>query len=283
MTCLNHEGKPFMSGTAAGSEGTMYEVEVYTPIGPIHQRHEKKPLPSTIAAKEAHTRVLVFATCSHNKPVNIDTWHRRLGHASYSVIERMGREQVVKGMDVTTYQKGQGCCEDCIMGKQTRQPFDNNLARETEVLERVYVDLWGPARTQSNGEKQYMMQAVDGKSTHTKGYYLANKNAETTLEVFKSYHVMAERQTGKKLRHIQTDEGGEFCNDLWNSYCKEFGIIHETTSAYSSQSNGVVEHANRTVIERVWVLLHDSGLSATMWCEIASTVLYLKDFIPTAR
>ena len=37
------------------------------------------------------------------------------------------------------------------------------------------------------------------------------------------------------------------------------------------------------VIERVWVLLHDSGLPATMWCEVASMVYYLKDFIPTAR
>lgn len=44
-----------------------------------------------------------------------------------------------------------------------------------------------------------MMQAVDGRSTHTEGYYLADKNVETTLEAFQSYHVMAERQTRKKL------------------------------------------------------------------------------------
>lgn len=192
MTCLNSEGKPFLSGLAAGSEGTMYEVEVYPPSGPIHQKHQDKPLPSTMSAKEAHARVLVFATRSHDKLTDIDTWHRRLGHVGYSVIERMGREQVVKGMNVTTYEKGQGSCEDCIMGKHTRCPFNDNPAHETEVLERVYIDLWGPARTQSTRGKQYMMQAVDGKSTHTEGYYLAEKSAETTLEAFKSYHVMAE-------------------------------------------------------------------------------------------
>jgi hypothetical protein len=126
-----------------------------------------------------------------------------------------------------------------------------------------------------------MMQAVDGKSTHTEGYYLAEKTAETTLEAFKSYHVMAKRQTGKKLQHIRTDSGGEFCNELWENCCKEFGIIHKTTSACSFQSNGMVDHANQTVIKRVQVLLHDSGLLAFMWCEIASMVLYLKDFIPT--
>ena len=75
MMCLNHEGKPFMSGIAAGSEGTMYEVEVHAPTGPIHQKHERKALSSTIATREAHARVLMFATHSHNKPVDIDTWH----------------------------------------------------------------------------------------------------------------------------------------------------------------------------------------------------------------
>jgi hypothetical protein len=74
-------------------------------------------------------------------------------------------------------------------------------------------------------------------TTHTKGYYLAEKNIVTTLEAFKSY----------------------------------------------PQSNGVVECANRTVIKRVRVLLHESGLPASMWCEVASTVLYLKDFALTVR
>jgi hypothetical protein len=250
---LNREGNPFLSGIAAGSEGTMYEIEVYSPTGPIRPKNQNKPIviPSIIAAKDAHARVLVFATRSHNKPTDIDTWHRRLGHVGYSIIEHMGHEQVVKGMEVTTYKKGQGLCEDCVMGKHIRRPFDDNPTRETDVLERVYIDLWGPARTRSNGGKLYMMQAVDRKSAHTEGYYLAEKNAETTLEAFRSYHVMAERQTGKKLRCVRTDGGGEFCNDLWENYCKEFGIIHETTSAYSSQTNGVVERANQTVIRRV--------------------------------
>ena len=119
MTCLNHDGKPFLSGLAASSEGTMYEVDIYPPIGPLNQKHHNKPLSYTAAAKEPHARVLVFATWSHNKHTNIDTWHQRLGHASYSMIEHMGREQVIKGMEVTTYEKGQGLCEDCIMGKHT--------------------------------------------------------------------------------------------------------------------------------------------------------------------
>jgi hypothetical protein len=97
----------------------MYEVEVYPPTGLLLPKHQKKPLSSTSAAKEAHAWALAFATRSHNKPADIETWHRRLGRIGYSMIECMGHEQVVKGMDVTTYEKGQGSCEDCIMGKHT--------------------------------------------------------------------------------------------------------------------------------------------------------------------
>ena len=118
--CLNHEGNPFLYGMVAGSERTMYEVEIYPPSGPLQQlKHQSKSPPSTTAAKEAHMRVFAFSTQSHNKPTDIDTWHQRFGHVSYSVIERMGHEQVVRGMDVTSYKKGPGLCEDCVMGKHT--------------------------------------------------------------------------------------------------------------------------------------------------------------------
>jgi len=38
MICLNRwRENPFLSGTAAGSDGTMYEVEVYAPTGPYNR------------------------------------------------------------------------------------------------------------------------------------------------------------------------------------------------------------------------------------------------------
>jgi hypothetical protein len=48
---------------------------------------------------------------------------------------------IVWDMDVTTYEEGQGLCEDCIMEKHTRQPFNDNPTQESDVLERVYIDL----------------------------------------------------------------------------------------------------------------------------------------------
>src|ERR1700735_1967531 len=109
------------------------------------------------------------------------------------------------------------------MGKQTRRPFDGNSHPAGEVLERVHIDLWGPSRVASTGGKRYMMEIVDAYGGHTEGYFLADKEAETTLTALKHYVALAERQTGKKIKCLRVDGGAEFCNKLWEDWCGEWG------------------------------------------------------------
>ncbi|GLB39961.1 putative reverse transcriptase (RNA-dependent DNA polymerase) [Lyophyllum shimeji] len=154
---------------------------------------------------------------------------------------------------------------------------------ESRLNERVCFDLWGPARVQTTGGKVYMMLAVDQGGGGVEGYFLSNKEMETTVEVLEAYHVKSERQTGQKLLYIRTDEGPEFVNSKWKAYCQKFGIIHETTAPYSSSANGVVERANRTVLDRGRSMMIDSGLPAHYWGEAMATAVYLMDFIPSSR
>jgi hypothetical protein len=46
-----------------------------------------------------------------------------------------------------------GKCEDCIMGRQTRRPFDGETEKGLKPLDLVAFDLWGPSRVQSAGGK----------------------------------------------------------------------------------------------------------------------------------
>ncbi len=41
--------------------------------------------------------------------------------------------------------KMSGRCVDCIYGKHVQCSFDKTVTPETEVLERVHLDLWGKA------------------------------------------------------------------------------------------------------------------------------------------
>ena len=61
-----------------------------------------------------------------------------------STVEQMYRKGIVEGLTITNLACQPGLCEDCIMGKQSRCPFDGNTHPASEVLKRIHIDFWGP-------------------------------------------------------------------------------------------------------------------------------------------
>ena len=57
-----------------------------------------------------------------------------------------------------------------------------------------------------------------------------------------------EEESGKKLRVLRTDRGGEFTSMEFVAYCMDQGVVRHHTVPYSSQQNGVVEQRNQTVV-----------------------------------
>lgn len=58
-----------------------------------------------------------LSACSHEKPMAIDTWHRRFRHASIDAIRNMERKSLVDGLHIVDVPAPEGLCEDCIYGK----------------------------------------------------------------------------------------------------------------------------------------------------------------------
>lgn len=67
------------------------------------------------------------------------------------------------------------------------------------------------------------------------------------------------RQTGRKVKCIRTDNGGEY-KGPFERYCKESGIRHERTIPKAPQQNGEAEKMNRTIVERVRCMLSHAKL-----------------------
>ncbi|KDQ14629.1 hypothetical protein BOTBODRAFT_77687, partial [Botryobasidium botryosum FD-172 SS1] len=85
-----------------------------------------------------------------------------LGHLSDSGLTRMVNSNAVDGMLMTS-KKPSGDCEDCLLGKAAHALFSRSPV-ETKLLERVYMDLWGPACVESNSGKRYACHIKDGHS-----------------------------------------------------------------------------------------------------------------------
>lgn len=88
-------------------------------------------------------------------------------------------------------------CEDYILGKQDKMPFDDEVVHETRPLEHVHLDLWEKARTPSWSGAVYMMLVSDGGMSMKFPLFLNNKTAATTLGAFEIWVAEAELQTGE--------------------------------------------------------------------------------------
>ena len=58
---------------------------------------------------------------------------------------------------------------------------------------------------------------------------------------------MVEKRTGRTIKCLRTDNGGEFTSLEFEKYCKDEGIIRHKTNVYTPQQNGFAEHMNMTL------------------------------------
>src|ERR1700678_509434 len=223
---------------------------------------------------------LAMSSNSLSQRVPLEQWHRRLAHCSPLTIKDMAKHNLVDGLMISEDSLN-GKCEDCIMGRQTRRPFDGETDKGLDPLDLVSFDLWGSSRVQSAGGKLYLMIIVDAGSSYKHGAYLSDKSENTTFTAFEAFRAQAEKTTRRKLRRLRAD--GAFNTGGWKDYCQQNGIVHELTAPYSSSRNGLAERAIRTTIDDVRTLLRDSGLNHSYWAEAAAYSIYTRNLIPSRR
>ena len=71
---------------------------------------------------------------------------------------------------------------------------------------------------------------------------------------------MFENQTGKTIKAVRSDNGGEFVEILRNK-----GIRHFRTVPHAPWQNGIAERLNRTLLEGARSMLFERKLPKNMW------------------
>ena len=92
---------------------------------------------------------------------------------------------------------------------------------------------------------------------------------------------MIEKQKGKKVKRLRTDNGMEFCSMKFDQFCQNEGIVRHHTVRYTPQQNRVAERMNMTLLERVRCMLSKVGLSKCFWAEVVNTACYLVNQFPS--
>jgi len=199
-------------------------------------------------------------------------WHRHLAHVGLKALEIFGKV-ITYALTMTRM-----CdCESCIQCKIVWKPFTPTTSRATEPLQLVHSDICGPLETAIGGGR-YMVLYIDNAIRYTDEYIL-NYMSEA-LKKFKEWKAVRAMESGKQVKRFRTDGAGEYTSKKFAEYLKSQGILKETTTPYSTQSNRVVEWTDRTIMERVRCMLDEAGLSKKYWVFAVSVAVYPKNSTP---
>ncbi|KAG7563872.1 Integrase catalytic core [Arabidopsis suecica] len=208
----------------------------------------------------------------------MELWHRRLGHVGNSRMEQMQNKKMVDGLP--KFHVNKEICGVCKLGKQAREAFPKESQTKTkEKLEIVHTDVYGPMQTVSLNGSRYFLLFVDDY-THMAWVYFLKQKSEA-FPKFKKFKALVETQSGKKIKRLRSDGGGEFTSSEFNDFCDKEGIERQVTVPYSPQQNGVAERMNRSLMEMARTLLADQGLPHKLWAEALFTSNYLQNLLPT--
>jgi hypothetical protein len=135
------------------------------------------------------------------------------------------------------------------------------------------MDLCGPSRQEGIGKENYFMKIIDDYSRLTWVAFLKEK--VEAFEKFKIFKALTKTQTGKRLKVVISDRGGEFMSCDFKELCDKHGIKREYTIPRTPQQNGVVERQNRTVQEMARSMMNEKNIGQTYWVEEIHTVVHV--------
>ena len=210
---------------------------------------------------------------------NLQLWHQRLGHLNTDSIKKLAKISV--GLHLDDPNKDLGICETCAIGKITRSSFPKGKAtRASELLGIIHSDVCGPMQTTTFGGAKYFVTFIDDCSRVVTIYLLKQKSE--AFEAFKSFEAWATTYTGKRIKILRSDPGGEYMSNKFRQHLSERGILHQKSVTDTPQQNGVAERMNRTLVEMARCLLTQAGLENRFWGEAINTAAYLRNRAPSA-
>ncbi|KAK2578748.1 hypothetical protein KPH14_012274 [Odynerus spinipes] len=215
---------------------------------------------------------------SLNTSGTLMTWHRRLGHVNAKDLLDAVRGKIIRGVDLPI-RETELEYEICIRGKMTRTPFPKRSMRETELLEIIHSDVCGPMKTILNGRAKYFVTFIDDHSRWTEVRFLKLK--DKVFAPFKEFKQLVENLQGRKIKYLQSDNGGEYLSREFNTYLREHGIARRLSVARNPEQNGIAEKKNRTLLDTARCLLLQEDLPSPFWAEAINTANYIGNRCPT--
>ncbi|KAJ9506620.1 hypothetical protein QJQ45_003854 [Haematococcus lacustris] len=224
----------------------------------------------------------------HMQPNELDpqVWHQRCGHASFSVLTRMQREEMVNGVPVKRAAFAEAAssaaiCPGCAMGKQHRRVrFDlsTNAPPVTAALGLVHMDVCGPMPHAGRDGSRYIATFLDEHTGLSVIQLLTSK--DQVPAAVQRVITELETQSGQRCKALRSDNGSEYSNKTMSAWCSSKGIQQQFSAPYCPEQNGKAERLNRTIMQATRSMLLTAQLPPGFWVDAALKANYVRNLLP---
>jgi transposase InsO family protein len=140
------------------------------------------------------------------------------------------------------------------------------------------MNLVGPTHVRFAGGKWYVLVVVDDCSWYAWVFFHKEKG-ETFDFVQDLVLRLGNERHGDAIRAISSDNGSEFRNSHFETFCHDLGLEHQFSSLYMPPQNGVVERKNRIFCETARTMLDEHRTPRRFWAEAVNTACYVSNRI----
>ena len=190
---------------------------------------------------------------------NAFLWHLRLGHINLNRIRRLVKNGLLSQLEDNSLPP----CDSCLEGKMTKRSFTRKDLRAKTPLKLVHSDLCGPMNVKVRGGYEHFISFIDDYSRYGHVYLIQNKS--DSFEKFKEYKAEVENESGKTIKTLRSDRGGEYMDLQFQDYLIEHGIQSQLSAPSTPQQNGVLERRNRTLLDMVCSMMSFAQLPDSFW------------------
>jgi hypothetical protein len=132
--------------------------------------------------------------------------------------------------------------------------------------EKVHSDAWGPTNPQSYDGTEFFVSFTDDHNRWT--YLVPMAKISDAFGCYKQYQAWIETQHEAKVKHLQTDHGGEYLSEAFTAHLKSKGTVRSLTVHNMPEENGVSEWKNQTLLEHAFVMHPTVNLRKFLWTDM---------------
>jgi hypothetical protein len=110
----------------------------------------------------------------------------------------------------------------CTLGKYVKSTFHEKENRASVILERIHTDVCGPFSIASTEKHRYYVIFVD--DFYHKCWIFFMQNKDQTFSKFHEFIALVEKESGKQVKALRSDNGGEYISNKFKDFCSREGI-----------------------------------------------------------